>query len=89
MVRSDVNQIRTEFEQNRLNIMARANRIPRSAGSMDSDGGSFTETYAENPVLNRWARVVLFAICDKNWPFLYHPMIHSAINNVWGSLGSR
>ena len=89
MVRGDVSQIRTELEKTRANLMARVNRLPRSIGPMDSNESDFTETYAENPVLNRWARVLLRALCDKNWPFLYHPMIHSAITTVWASLGAR
>ena len=69
--------------------MARIRRIPVELSPPSGDEEDQVESYAFRPVLNRWARLVLAALCDKTWGFLYHSLVHTSISWVWATLRSR
>ena len=89
LVRSDVDGIRTELEQCRADLTKRIKRLESYVVAPIPRGAAVCETYANTPVLNKWARVVLSALCDKTWCFLYHPVVHTAMTTVWSSVRPR
>ena len=89
MTRSDVAQIRLELEKLKTKLLERIRRIPRSIAGLDTEEPPTMATYSGNAALNKWARLVLSGLCDKNWCFFYHPVVHSAISRIWAQLRPR
>lgn len=44
------------------------------------------DTYENNYRFNTWARIILVTLGDKNWWFLYTPLLHRSITQAWHNL---
>lgn len=47
---------------------------------------SSIDTFEDNPRLNKWARIILITLGDKNWWFLHTPLLHRSITQAWHNL---
>ena len=75
IVRKDITDIQSELERSKIDLLARAARIPESPEGLP--------TFEGNKHFNRWARLLLSALSDKNWCFAYSPMLRSTISQAW------
>ena len=73
--RKDITDIQSELERAKTDLLARAARIPESPKG--------PPTFEGNTQFNRWARLLLSALSDKNWCFAYSPMLRSTISQAW------
>ena len=90
LTKGDVARIKRNLEDFHADLNTRIEQIERmpvhSAGQEEVDN---SVAYANDVVLKKWSCVVLSALRDRSWSFLYYPVQHTAITHTWPSLKAK
>lgn len=67
----DIKAMETELRKLEQTMLACVQRIPHETQN---------STYEDNETFNRWSRILLSALGDKNWWFMYCPFLRRIID---------
>lgn len=85
---ADLVAIRRDISSFNDDLRLRISRI-QDPDSSEVSSDSPTDTYEDNAVLIRWAKLLLSALIDQSFCMFYHPLVRVQAQQIWPDLHVR